>query len=123
VMCPDPTAVFFGDGYVNHADHRALGWATLDAIAPAAASPLYFPGAGPPHQVARVYLSGTLEPSVWVDIGDSLDVKVAALACHRSQLSEKGDWLRDFVRRRAEDTGREAGLRCAEAFRRLTFTR
>jgi LmbE family N-acetylglucosaminyl deacetylase len=123
VVCPDPTAVFFGDGYVNHVDHRELGWATLDAVAPAAASPLYFPEAGPAHQVERVYLSGTLEPGAWVDIDGTLDVKVAALACHRSQLSEKGDWLRDFVRRRAEDTGREAGLRYAEAYRRLTLAR
>jgi hypothetical protein len=22
VLCPDPTAVFFGDGYYNHRDHR-----------------------------------------------------------------------------------------------------
>ena len=36
--CPDPTAVFFGDGYFNHHDHRVTGWATLDAVAPAAAT-------------------------------------------------------------------------------------
>ena len=43
VLCPDPTAVFFGDGYFNHRDHRVTGWATLDAIAPAAGNPHYFP--------------------------------------------------------------------------------
>lgn len=123
VVCPDPTAVFFGDAYVNHVDHRNLGWATLDAVAPAAASPLYHPEAGPAHQVGTVLMSATLEPDVWVDIGESLDTKVAALACHGSQLADKGDWLRDFVRQRAEETGREAGVRCAEAFRRLTFRR
>ena len=32
VIAPDPTAVFFGDSYVNHHDHRALGWAVLDII-------------------------------------------------------------------------------------------
>ena len=25
VVCPDPTAVFFGDGYVSHVDHRTIG--------------------------------------------------------------------------------------------------
>ncbi|HEX8804533.1 MAG TPA: PIG-L family deacetylase, partial [Acidimicrobiales bacterium] len=50
VVCPDPTAVFFGDSYVNHRDHREVGWAVVDAVAPAAAGPLYFPQAGPPHQ-------------------------------------------------------------------------
>ena len=43
VLCPDPTSVFFGDGYVNHRDHRITGWATLDAISPAAGNPHYFP--------------------------------------------------------------------------------
>ena len=122
VICPDPTAVFFGDGYVNHADHRAVGWATLDAVAPAAASPLYVPEAGPPHQVATVLLSGTLDADTWVEVGDGIDAKVAALFCHASQLaSDAEDWLADFVRSRAEDEGRRAGLGAAEGFRRLRF--
>jgi LmbE family N-acetylglucosaminyl deacetylase len=120
VVCPDPTAVFFGDGYVNHADHRALGWAVLDAVAPAAASPLYVPDAGPAHQVATVLLSGTLEPDVWVDVEPSLDVKVRALFRHASQLADDaGDWLGEFVHRRTADEGRRAGVRHAEAFRRI----
>ena len=45
VLCPDPTAVFFGDGYFNHRDHRVTGWATLDAIAPAAGQPALLPRA------------------------------------------------------------------------------
>ena len=43
VLGPDPTATFFGGVYVNHRDHRETGWALLDAVAPAAAMPLYFP--------------------------------------------------------------------------------
>lgn len=123
VVCPDPTAVFFGDGYVNHHDHRAVGWATLDAVAPMAASPLYFPGAGPAHQVAAVYLSGTFEPDVFVDIAATLDAKVDALLCHRSQLGEDHGWLRELVQRRASETGRQAGIDYAESFRRLRFAR
>jgi len=120
VIAPDPTAVFFGDGYVNHVDHRTLGWAVLDAVAPASSSPLYFPDRGAAHQVATVLLSGSLEPDVWVDISDGLDAKVRALFCHTSQLApDAGDWLADFVRQRAEDEGRRAGLRAAEGFRRL----
>ena len=52
VLCPDPTAVFFGQDYFNHRDHRITGWAVLDAVAPATALPLYFPEAGPAHQVS-----------------------------------------------------------------------
>jgi LmbE family N-acetylglucosaminyl deacetylase len=125
VVCPDPTAVLFGDGYVNHVDHRAIGWAAIDAVAPAAASPHYFPDRGPAHQVSTLLLTGTLEPDVWVDVGASLDAKVAALFHHRTQLGHEGggDWLDDFVRHRAEDEGRRAGVTYAESFRRIRFQR
>jgi LmbE family N-acetylglucosaminyl deacetylase len=120
VVCPDPTAVIFGDTYFNHHDHRVVGWATLDAVAPAAGNPHYFPDAGPAHQVSAVLLSGTLEPNVWVDVAASLDTKVAALACHRSQLGDEGEeWLRAVVMARAEGDGSMAGTRYAEGFRRL----
>ena len=119
VVCPDPTATFFGQDYFNHRDHRALGWATLDALAPAAASPHYFPGAGSPHQVAVVYLSGTLEPDVWVEVSGTLDQKVKAVLCHRSQVLGAADRLAEVVRSRAVEAGRAAGVAAAEPFRRL----
>lgn len=119
VVCPDPTAVFFGSGYVNHRDHRVVGWATLDSVAHEARSPHYFPDAGAPHRVEEVWLSGSLEPDTWVDISTSLDAKAEALRCHESQVSEAGEWLRTFVRERAEEAGRQAGVRYAEGFRRL----
>lgn len=122
VVCPDPTAIFFGDGYVSHVDHRTIGWATLDAVTPAAASPLYFPERGAAHQVHTLLLSGTLEPDAWVDISSSLAAKVAALFAHRSQLADDADdWLGDFVRQRAEAEGKRAGVSLAESFRRIRF--
>ena len=121
VVCPDPTAVFFGNSYYNHHDHRATGWATLDAVAPAAGNPHYFPDEGPTHQVSAVYLSGTMEPDAWVDISDTLDIKVEALFRHTSQLTETGEFFRAFLRERAEEAGRAAGVRYAEGFRRLTL--
>jgi LmbE family N-acetylglucosaminyl deacetylase len=125
VLCPDPTAVFFGDAYFNHRDHRVTGWANLDAVAPAAGNPHYFPeqivDGLAVHHVRAVYLSGTLEPNCWVDISDVLERKIDALFCHASQLTETGDWFREFLRDRAEEAGRAAGVRYAEGFRRLTF--
>ncbi len=121
VVCPDPEAVFFGQSYFNHRDHRIVGWATLDAVAPAAANPHYFPTAGPAHQVECVYLSGTLAPDVWVDISATVDDKAEALLCHQSQLGETGEWLRTAVRERAEEAGRAAGVAYAEGFRRLSL--
>ena len=116
VLGHDPTATFFGQHYFNHRDHRTAGWALLDALAPAAALPHYFPETGPPHQVGTVYLSGTLEPDVWVEVTESIDAKVAAVACHRSQGE---GWPGPVVRRRAEEEGRRAGVAFAEGFRRL----
>ena len=125
VCCPDPTAVFFGDAYVNHRDHRATGWATLDAASPAAGNPHYFPeltAAGlATHQVRALYLSGTFEPNVWIDISATLERKIDALFCHASQLVETGDWFRDFLREIAVAAGRTAGVQYAEAFRRISL--
>jgi LmbE family N-acetylglucosaminyl deacetylase len=126
VLCPDPTAVFFGDRYFNHHDHRVTGWATLDAVAPAAGNPHYFPehlAEGlEVHGVECVYLSGTLEPNLWVDITAMMERKIDALFCHESQLEDTGEWFRQFLRERAEEAGRAAGVPYAEGFRRLTFT-
>ncbi len=123
VCCPDPTAVFFGDSYINHRDHRVTGWATLDAVAPAAGNPHYFPELTAEglatHQVRALYLSGTFEANVWIDIGATLERKIEALFCHTSQLVETGDWFRDFLRATAIDAGRAAGVPFAEAFRRI----
>jgi LmbE family N-acetylglucosaminyl deacetylase len=127
VIAPDPTAVFFGDRYVNHHDHRALGWAVLDTCGSMAGGALYAPMAGPAHQVETLLLAGTLEPDTWVDIVDTLEMKLEALKCHVSQVGEGGreghDVVADVVEARAAEAGRDAGIRYAEGFRRLSFSR
>jgi LmbE family N-acetylglucosaminyl deacetylase len=66
-----------------------------------------------------VLLSGTLEPDVWVDITSSVEVKGAAVACHRTQFPDGVEWAATAVRLGAEDAGRLAGVPFAEGFRRL----
>ena len=122
VLGHDPTSVFFGQGYVSHHDHRSVGWATLDACTPAAYSPLYFPDAGPAHRVGAVLLSGTLEPDTFVDVEGWLDAKIEALLCHTSQVGDEREVLAEVVRRRAEEAGRQGGLRYAEAYRSVRLT-
>jgi LmbE family N-acetylglucosaminyl deacetylase len=122
VVCGhDPTAVFFGRDYFNHRDHRVAGVALLDAVAPASALPHYFPDAGPAHQVSEVLLSGTLEPDEWVDVTDTIEIKAAAVECHRTQFAGQGGWAGEAVRRRAVEEGRRVGVGYAEGFRRLTL--
>jgi LmbE family N-acetylglucosaminyl deacetylase len=119
VLGPDPTATFFGEVYVNHRDHRETGWALLDAVAPAAAMPLYFPEQGPPHHVSVLLLSGTLEPDVVADVSRTIDTKVKAVLAHASQLGGDASAIRDVVLERAEQAGRPVGVAYGEAFRSI----
>ena len=117
LLGPDPTATFFGGVYVNHRDHRETGWALLDAAAPAAAMPLYYPERGEAHQVSWLLLSGTHEPDVAIDVTGTIDVKVKAVLAHLSQTGDDAEGVSDVVRGRASQAGRPLGLSFAEAFR------
>ncbi len=119
IVCPDPSAVFFGEHHYNHRDHRVVGWAALDAAAPAASFPLYFKGAGSAHQVTAAYLSGSLEPNIWVDVSATIDLKIEAVSSHRSQLADPTDWISSALRDGAQHAGREVGVAYAEPFRRI----
>jgi len=121
VVGHDPTAVFFGSVYVNHRDHRAAGWALLDAASPAAGQPHYFPEAGAPHRVRDLLLSGTLEADAFVDVSSTIDQKVTAVTAHGSQLPGDHEWIRSSVRQRAEEVGRSVGVAFAEGFRHLVL--
>lgn len=92
VMCFDPTTRFIGDAYPNHPDHRASGDATVDAVFPSARDRLTFPELLTenllPHKVAQLWMGGTSQPNVWVDIGKTLELKKQALMAHPSQLGE-----------------------------------
>jgi LmbE family N-acetylglucosaminyl deacetylase len=94
-------------------------------VAPASGNPHYFPELAAEgldtHQARSLYLSGTFEPNVWIDISTTLERKIEALFCHASQLVETGDWFRDFLRESAIDAGRLAGVQFAEAFRRIAL--
>jgi LmbE family N-acetylglucosaminyl deacetylase len=119
---PDPTATFFGGVYVNHRDHREIGWALLDAAAPASAMPLYFPHAGNAHQVGRMLLSGTHEPDVIIDISGCIDKKVAAVLAHKSQMGGDDEVIGEVVRGRAINAGKSAGISYGEQFRNIELS-
>jgi LmbE family N-acetylglucosaminyl deacetylase len=118
VLTGDPTAVFFGDLYYNHRDHRQLGWAVLDAAFPAARQRGYFPEAGEPVDELEVLLAATLEPNAAVGIDGFVDKKVLAMQAHRAQLARYEDALDAAVSERARQAARQAGMAGqAELFR------
>jgi LmbE family N-acetylglucosaminyl deacetylase len=121
VITNDPTSLLRGDSYINHPDHRAAGQAALDAIAPAAAMPLLWPETGAPHRVAQVYVRGNDEPNTWVDIGETVELKIEALKKHASQL---GDWdPTERIRNWSAEVGQQKGMAYAEAFRVIKLVR
>ncbi len=107
--------------YTIHPDHRAVGFTTIDAVA-AARDHLYYPqqlmGGLTPHRVRELYLFGPQEPNFWVDISDTFDRKIAALAQHKSQVSAIDD-LSGRMRELAKSWGESQHLPLAEAFRRI----
>jgi LmbE family N-acetylglucosaminyl deacetylase len=126
VMGHDPTVLFVNNEWVNHPDHRAVGYATVDAVFPTARDPLNFrehleAGLGA-WKVAELYLWSTNEANQLVDIGETVERKIAALARHASQFRSFDDIAR-WVRRRSEELGERAGYRAAEGFRRVTLAR
>ncbi len=133
VLCNDPQALFFGDQYVNHPDHRAAGQAVLDAVFPCAEMRLVWPDAGRPHKVHAVYVSSTHSPNTWIDVAGTIGTKLAALQAHRSQLGDRDlsprirGWARDEASRaparRAGGKGKGRRPEYAEAFRVMRLFR
>ncbi|MGD8819556.1 MAG: PIG-L deacetylase family protein [Anaerolineae bacterium] len=119
VLTSDPTRLFASDRYINHPDHRAAGQAALDAVAPASEMPLLWPETGEPHRVRRAYVYGNSDPNEWVDIGDTIDLKIRALKQHASQL---GDWdPTERIENWSAEVGKEQGIAHAESFRVITL--
>jgi LmbE family N-acetylglucosaminyl deacetylase len=124
VVTGDPTVRYYGNEYMNHPDHRAVSSAALDAVFPSSETSAIFPellGEGlPAHKVKQVFISGSLDPDVYVDITRTLALKCRALKAHRSQVG-KGEWVDQLLKAWAIRDGKKAGLRYAEAFRRMVL--
>lgn len=112
----------WGDaGPLNHADHRAVGLATLDACRDAANRWL-FPELGDPWQgIQTAYVAGTNAPTHYVDVSATLDRGVASLREHRAYLDGLGrDFDPDaFLRDIAGFAGAAAGVDLAVTFRQF----
>ncbi len=124
VLCFDPTTRFMFGSYPNHPDHRASGDATVDAIFPSARDRLTFPellsDGLEPHKVAQLWMGGSDEANVWVDIAETIELKKQALLAHPSQLDEG---VAEFAVQMSKGQASDQPFELAESFRRIIFDR
>ncbi|HEY33407.1 MAG TPA: PIG-L family deacetylase [Dehalococcoidia bacterium] len=119
---PDIVAAVDSYGkYRDHRDHRIALRVTLDAVFPYAgtthAYPDFIEQGLRPHKVKEVLICGTQDPNYHLDITDTIDIKIAALRCHKSQVGDgprAEEWMRQWAKVSAEGQDYELG----EAFHR-----
>jgi LmbE family N-acetylglucosaminyl deacetylase len=114
--------------YIWHRDHRITSQVTLDAIFPYARDFLSYPDllekGLQPHKVKEVLLWGADEPNYRTDITDTFDIKIAALRCHKSQISDNPSaGLKEWLRERHKMLAQGEDYELAEAFYRLEIRR
>jgi LmbE family N-acetylglucosaminyl deacetylase len=131
-----PHTVFVHDPYrirgFQHRDHRKAGIATTDAVYPFARDHLHYPEqiareGLEPHKVGELWYWGMDEPDVIVDVTDSIDRQIAALARHQSQLPgfnvPPGETIGERVKRNAAELATGYGFEYGAVFRRLIARR
>jgi LmbE family N-acetylglucosaminyl deacetylase len=121
LVAPDPSRLWSGRGYVNHWDHKQAGLLALTTVMPDAPSRPMFPElldeGIEPFEVPNLWLTSD-EPDVFVDIGDTMDTKLAALAEHVSQGTETAEpWVRKWAEKLGAQS--ELGFAFAEGFKAL----
>lgn len=123
IVAPDPSALWIGSGYINHTDHVRAGELALSAVMPDAPSRPMFPElldeGLEPFEVPHLYLSGE-HGDLIVDITDTIDAKLAALACHASQLDMAR--VEPWIRSTGEGVAADSPFRYGEGFKAFRFT-
>jgi LmbE family N-acetylglucosaminyl deacetylase len=121
LVAPDPSRLWSSTGYINHSDHKAAGELALCAVMPDAPTRPQFPElleeGFEPFEIPNLWLSSE-QVDRFVDITDTIDVKLKALAQHRSQHDEDA---MPWVRMRAKEMGKRIGVEYAEAFKAFSF--
>lgn len=112
VICQSPERNY-ARLFASHPDHLAAGEATLCAVYPDARNPFTFTelmdeGHEPWH-VREVWMGAMQNPNRYVDITDTVELKLAALRCHQSQHPDAGATM-ERVRQWVTMTAKAAGL-------------
>ena len=111
--------------YASHRDHRITAGVVLDCVYPLARDHLAFPELLPayePHRVREVHIIQWQSEShqFAVDISETMELKLAAFACHKSQFPGFGE-VAARVRARCAALGKPYGYAYAETFDRIVI--
>jgi LmbE family N-acetylglucosaminyl deacetylase len=114
----------YGGTYLNMADHRVAGLATIDAVRDAANrwvfTELADAGLEPWAGVRHLAVVASPQPTHAVDVTDTFDLGVTSLRAHAAYLAGIGDPDPEaFLRQWAEATAERFGGRLAVAFELL----
>jgi len=125
VIVSDPTIVWVNENYINHPDHRAVAAAALDAIFPAAGQPNLFEELAEEglsaHKVRKVYVLSWDNTDTYVNITETIEQKVLALAAHTSQMAELKVDPFVYIKKRAAEIAKGKEMAYAEAYRVITL--
>jgi LmbE family N-acetylglucosaminyl deacetylase len=121
LMVPDPMRYWDeGRRYINHPDHRAVGQACMAVVNPDSSTRPQFPElldeGLEPFEIRHLWIpTWDSDVDTYVDITDTIETKIEALRCHKSQIH---DWpVDEWIRARAKERGAPQGLQYAESFR------
>lgn len=123
IIVNDPSDLFPSDDYINHPDHRAAGYAALEAAFPAAGQPHLFQELEKEglqaYKPCKVYVMAWSNGREHVCIDETIEIKVAALRAHKSQFTgwDPEESIRQWAAERAK--GKE--MLYAESFRVISL--
>ena len=110
----------------SHRDHRIAAGIALDCVYPLARDHMAFPELMAqelePHKVKEVHMMWWENPDLVVDISDTIDLKIKALACHVSQLKDMAA-VEKRIRERSAELGKPKGYAHAETFETIVLDR
>eukprot|EP00026_Physarum_polycephalum_P019560 Phypoly_transcript_21628.p1 GENE.Phypoly_transcript_21628~~Phypoly_transcript_21628.p1 ORF type:complete len:213 (+),score=31.09 Phypoly_transcript_21628:67-639(+) len=108
----------YWDDLGYHPDHQGVGLIALAANFDSGVG-LLWPNLGPPHSASQFYMVEFSDPTNYVDISTTLQDKIAAYDCHKSQVPSisGSEWFLTLLAGRVANYTNIPGLKLAEAYK------
>lgn len=123
IISGDPEFVA-SEGYINHPDHRAAAVLAMDAVFPASGQPTLFKHIEneygyTAHKPRKVYFNSWGDSDTFVNIEDTIEIKINALRAHKSQMNgwDPAEMVKEWAAQSAK--GKEMAF--AESYRMTTL--